>query len=87
MVESVNLDDFSEINLQLPTINKDKRFSNPDPIDRKIRRMETFFANSVHIKNHKAKQQLIKQLTQDLKSPEFQLIFQNPDFYNPDYSN
>lgn len=29
-----------------PSVNKDKRFSNPDPNDRKIRRLETLIAGN-----------------------------------------
>jgi len=49
LVDTLNLDDISDINIQLPSVHKDKRFSNPDPNDRKIRRLETLLAGNPKI--------------------------------------
>jgi hypothetical protein len=58
------MDDLSELNLQRPKINMDKRFSNPDPNYQKIKRTDTLNAGIYNFKNNpNEKQILIKQLT------------------------
>lgn len=64
------MDDLSEINVYLPNLHKNKRMSNPDPNDRKMRRLETMLADKT--KSSQARI-LLKQLTQEcISSHNFQ---------------
>ena len=60
LADSLNLDEISNLNIKLTSMHKDKRFSNPDPNDRKIRRLETSKFNQ----DPNSVQALFKQLTQ-----------------------